>query len=136
LSKRIYVGNLPFSTTDEDLEQLFAQHGQVDSARVITDSEFSRADILRRFDVPDIGVEDGEHQHGPAQVGDVHLDPGCVGAERCRGGPWSEVAFHRFQRCVDNEHNVVDGPEVGDRLPNVGRGIGCRQWPWSEAPVG
>jgi RNA recognition motif-containing protein len=43
LSKRIYVGNLPFSTTDEDLEQLFAQHGQVDSARVITDRETGRS---------------------------------------------------------------------------------------------
>ncbi len=43
LGKRIYVGNLPFSTTDEELEQLFANHGPVESARVITDRETGRS---------------------------------------------------------------------------------------------
>ena len=43
MSKRIYVGNLPFSTTDEELEQIFAQHGAVASARVITDRETGRS---------------------------------------------------------------------------------------------
>ena len=43
MGKRIYVGNLPFSTTDEDLEQLFANHGAVESARVITDRETGRS---------------------------------------------------------------------------------------------
>ena len=29
LLKKIYVGNLPFTTTDADLRQLFASHGEV-----------------------------------------------------------------------------------------------------------
>lgn len=33
----IYVGNLAYDCTDEDLRQAFAACGQVDSARVITD---------------------------------------------------------------------------------------------------
>ena len=35
--KNLYVGNLPYSTTDDDLRQLFAQYGEVQSVSVITD---------------------------------------------------------------------------------------------------
>jgi RNA recognition motif-containing protein len=43
MNKRIYVGNLPFSTTESDLEGLFSQHGAVSSVRVITDRETGRS---------------------------------------------------------------------------------------------
>lgn len=43
MSKRIYVGNLSFSTTDEELEELFARYGAVTSARVITDRDTGRS---------------------------------------------------------------------------------------------
>ncbi len=33
----IYVGNLPYSVTDDDLKGLFAAHGEVASARVVID---------------------------------------------------------------------------------------------------
>ena len=39
----IYVGNLPFNTTAQDLEDLFGQHGSVDSAAVINDRETGRS---------------------------------------------------------------------------------------------
>ena len=42
MSKKIYVGNLPFSTTDSELRRLFEQHGTVDSVNVITDRETGR----------------------------------------------------------------------------------------------
>jgi len=42
LSKKIYVGNLPFSTTEDELRRLFEQHGSVDSVAVITDRETGR----------------------------------------------------------------------------------------------
>jgi RNA recognition motif-containing protein len=41
--KKIYVGNLPFQTTEAELRDLFAQHGQVDSAAIVTDRETGRA---------------------------------------------------------------------------------------------
>ena len=43
MSKKLYVGNIPFSTTDDDLRQLFESHGTVVSARVITDRETGRS---------------------------------------------------------------------------------------------
>jgi RNA recognition motif-containing protein len=37
MSKRIYVGGLPFSVNDEQLNAAFSAHGAVTSAKVITD---------------------------------------------------------------------------------------------------
>ncbi len=42
MSKKIYVGNLPFSSSEEDLESLFGRHGTVASVNVITDRETGR----------------------------------------------------------------------------------------------
>jgi len=38
MGKKLYVGNLSHSVTNSELEQLFAQHGKVESANVITDN--------------------------------------------------------------------------------------------------
>lgn len=35
---RIYVGKLPYSTTDQELQEMFGQYGQVDSAKVVVDN--------------------------------------------------------------------------------------------------
>ena len=39
----IFVGNLPFSTTEGDLRQLFSEYGTVESAAVITDRDTGRS---------------------------------------------------------------------------------------------
>jgi RNA recognition motif-containing protein len=39
----IYVGNLPYTTTDDDLRELFAAHGEVASARVVIDRMTGRS---------------------------------------------------------------------------------------------
>ncbi|MBN1825496.1 MAG: RNA-binding protein [Candidatus Eisenbacteria bacterium] len=36
---RLYVGNLPFSATEEDLRSLFSQHGTVEDVHVVTDRQ-------------------------------------------------------------------------------------------------
>jgi RNA recognition motif-containing protein len=38
----LYVGNLPFSTTEAELRSLFEKHGAVESVNVITDRETGR----------------------------------------------------------------------------------------------
>jgi RNA recognition motif-containing protein len=70
LSKKIYVGNLPFTSTEEDLRGVFERHGSVDSVAVITDRETGRprgfafvemsedsaaADAIRALDGTDLG---------------------------------------------------------------------------------
>jgi len=42
-SKNLYVGNLPFTTTEQDLSQLFGQYGTVTKAQVIQDRETGRS---------------------------------------------------------------------------------------------
>ena len=37
MGTKLYVGSLPYSTTEQQLSELFSQHGTVTSAKVITD---------------------------------------------------------------------------------------------------
>jgi RNA recognition motif-containing protein len=43
MGRRLYVGNLPFETTEADLQALFEQAGAVDSVRVMRDMATGRA---------------------------------------------------------------------------------------------
>ena len=43
MSSKIYVGGLPYSTTDDQLQEIFSAHGAVESARVITDKFSGRS---------------------------------------------------------------------------------------------
>ena len=43
MAKKLYVGNLPYKTTNSDLEQLFAQSGAVTSATIISDKFSGRS---------------------------------------------------------------------------------------------
>ncbi len=51
----IYVGNLPFSATDQLLQEHFGQHGAVSSARVILDRETGRSRGFGFVEMPDKG---------------------------------------------------------------------------------
>jgi len=43
MGKKLYVGNLPFSATDQSLSETFSQCGTVESSKVITDRETGRS---------------------------------------------------------------------------------------------
>ena len=43
MSKKIYVGNMNFATSEEQLSQLFAQYGTVASASIVTDRYTGRS---------------------------------------------------------------------------------------------
>jgi RNA recognition motif-containing protein len=40
--KRIYIGNLPFSATEEEVRELFEEYGKVNSVNLITDRDTGR----------------------------------------------------------------------------------------------
>jgi RNA recognition motif-containing protein len=42
MSKKIYVGNLPFSATEDEIRELFSEYGTVESVNLITDRETGR----------------------------------------------------------------------------------------------
>ncbi len=88
--KKIYVGNLPWSTGDEDLNDLFSSYGQVVSARVITDRDTGRSRGFGFVEMADDGAADeaiselNDKDHGgrPLRVNEA-LDRG----RRPPGGP-------------------------------------------------
>ncbi len=43
MGKKLYVGNLAFSATEESINNLFSQHGTVDSCRLVTDRDTGRS---------------------------------------------------------------------------------------------
>jgi RNA recognition motif-containing protein len=42
VSKKIYIGNLPFTSTEADLKDVFGRHGAVESVSIIMDRETGR----------------------------------------------------------------------------------------------
>ncbi len=43
MAKRIYVGNLPYTTTEDELRELFGRHGSVESVNLIVDRDTGRS---------------------------------------------------------------------------------------------
>jgi RNA recognition motif-containing protein len=43
MTKKLYVGNLPFTTTADDLREIFGQHGTVSAAQVVADRDTGRS---------------------------------------------------------------------------------------------
>jgi RNA recognition motif-containing protein len=66
MSKKLYVGNIPFETNENDLQDLFAEAGPVESVNVVRDRETGRA---RGFAFVEMATEDGA-QAAVAQLHD------------------------------------------------------------------
>jgi cold-inducible RNA-binding protein len=57
MTQKLYVGNLSFQTSEGDLETLFAQAGNVESVRIITDRDTGRS---RGFGFVEMSDEDAK----------------------------------------------------------------------------
>jgi RNA recognition motif-containing protein len=57
MSKRIYVGNLSYQTTEGDLANLFEQIGEVESVSIITDRDTGRS---KGFAFVEMGNDDAD----------------------------------------------------------------------------
>lgn len=68
MTKTLYVGNLPWQTTESDLADVFRQYGTVISSRVATDRETGRA---RGFGF--VEVEDADAEKMIAAMNDTEL---------------------------------------------------------------
>jgi RNA recognition motif-containing protein len=54
MSKKLYVGNLPFSTNEDEIRDLFTPYGEVQSVNLIVDRETGR---LRGFGFVEMNEE-------------------------------------------------------------------------------
>ena len=59
MAKKLYVGNLSYSTTEDQIRQLFAQTGEVESVALITDRETGRA---KGFGFVEMGTEEAAQE--------------------------------------------------------------------------
>jgi RNA recognition motif-containing protein len=57
LAKTLYVGNLPWATTPEDLTAFFSEYGQVISSRIIKEKETNRSRGFGFVEVEDADAE-------------------------------------------------------------------------------
>jgi len=57
MTRTLYVGNLPWNTTNEELSSFFSQYGEVISSRIITDRETGRS---RGFGFVEVNDEDAD----------------------------------------------------------------------------
>lgn len=57
MTKTLYVGNLPWSTSSEELTEYFSRYGNVVGSRIITDRETGRS---RGFGFVEVAEEDAE----------------------------------------------------------------------------
>jgi RNA recognition motif-containing protein len=67
----IFVGNVPWSTTEEELEQLFEVYGLVDRVQIATDRETGRSRGFAFVEMPDTGEAQAaiEALHGSSFAG-------------------------------------------------------------------
>ncbi|MGH8274577.1 MAG: RNA recognition motif domain-containing protein [Gammaproteobacteria bacterium] len=54
---KLYVGNLPYTTTGEELEQTFGAHGEVTSANVVQDRDTGRSRGFGFVEMSDEGAK-------------------------------------------------------------------------------
>lgn len=73
MTKTLYIGNLPWSTTQDDLVELVTPHGEVISSRVATDRETGRSRGFGFVEVPADAAEAAINALNGAMYGDRPL---------------------------------------------------------------
>jgi RNA recognition motif-containing protein len=68
VSKKLYVGNLSFQTSEDDLRQAFGQYGTVNSAQMVTDRETGRSRGFAFVEMAD-GADEAIAAMNGAQLG-------------------------------------------------------------------
>jgi RNA recognition motif-containing protein len=88
MSKRIYVGNLPFSATEDEVRALFGEYGEVESVHLVTDRETGRPRGFGFVEMDDSGADAAiEGLKGTEMDGrSLHIDEARPREERGGGG--------------------------------------------------
>ncbi len=83
MGKKLYVGNLPYSVADSDLQRMFEPHGSVVSAQVIMDRDTGRS---KGFGFVEMG-SDSEAQAAIADMNGKQIDGRSLTVNEARPKP-------------------------------------------------
>lgn len=83
MGRRLYVGNLPYSTNEDQLSELFGQAGKVENVRVMRDMATGRA---RGFAFVEMSSDD-EAQRAVSSFNDYKLDGRALVVNEARPKP-------------------------------------------------
>ena len=107
MNKKLYVGNLAYATTEEDLQALFAQAGEVKSATVITDRETGRS---KGFAFVEMTTQDeANNDLAAGRLDYVQADGSALDAF---------LKTEQGTACCELKGQVADDPEI------LGEGVG------------
>ncbi len=96
--KSIFVGNLPWSTTDEDLRTKFSEFGSVISARIVSDKMTGRSRGFGFVDMEDADAEKAIGAMNGYKWGDreITCNEARPKTERSDRGPRRESRYNAF----------------------------------------
>jgi RNA recognition motif-containing protein len=86
----IYVGNLPYSVTDSDLQELFGEHGEVSSSSVISDKFSGQSKGFGFVEMPNNSEADAAIKalnDSPLKGRNIKVNQARPRAERPQRGP-------------------------------------------------
>ena len=102
MGKKLFVGNLSFNTTSEDLESLFSEAGTCESASVITDRATGRS---RGFGFVEMGSA-SEAEKAIAELNGRELQGRKLNVSEARGRPRHHIRRrHRRRRRIHRRHH-------------------------------
>lgn len=73
MSARIYVGNIPFTSTEQDLHAAFSQHGEVKQVQIVTERETGRPRGFAFVEMDDAGAQSAIQQLDGTELGGRRL---------------------------------------------------------------
>lgn len=85
--KKIYVGNLQFSTTEADLKSMFEPYGAVESATLVTDRDTGRSRGFGFVEMADVDAENAIKSLNGTDSGGRPLTVNEARPKTDRGGP-------------------------------------------------
>jgi RNA recognition motif-containing protein len=110
MGKKLYVGNLAYRTTEEQIRELFSQAGEVESVSLITDRETGRA---KGFGFVEMSTEEGS-QEAIKRFNGYMLDERALTVNEARpreersGGNFGGGGFRSGNRSNDRYNNRRD----------------------------
>lgn len=112
MGKKVYVGNISFKATEDDIRELFTKFGEIESVKIITDGQTGRP---KGFGFVEMTSEEATEKAITALNGTVFMERTLSVAEAKPQEPREKRGFG------DRKSGFGGGAGSGNRKPERGR---------------